>query len=76
MLVWNSLEGFLGWMRPSRLEEARTRCPTECLLTYDKAQLDTADGVIFHGPNHDAKDFPPDKPPDQRLIFLSLEQPQ
>jgi hypothetical protein len=75
VLVWNNINGFVDWLRDDFLTDARTKCSTECIFTSDRGQLQNAQGVLFHGPNHFSGDFPGQKPDGQKWIFMSLEQP-
>jgi hypothetical protein len=75
VLVWNQINGYVDWLRQEFLNDARTKCSTECHFTADRGLLNEADGVLFHGPNHYAHDFPPSKPEGQKWVFMTLEQP-
>lgn len=75
VLVWNQINGYVDWLRHDFLNDARTKCSTECHFTVDRGLLNEADGVLFHGPNHHAHDFPPSKPEGQKWVFMTLEQP-
>lgn len=76
VLVWNKIRGFLDWLRPDFIKDAREKCSTECIFTENRKELRSADGVLFHAKTHSMNDFPPRKGrPDQKYMMVSLEQP-
>lgn len=58
VLVWNKIRGFLDWLRPDFVKDAREKCSTECVFTDSKGQLGSAQGVLFHAKTHSMSDFP------------------
>lgn len=73
LLVYDKTKGYLNWFMEWFVKAARDRCSVTCLLTEDRATMNTADMLIFHAPTH------LNTPPNSRnVIFtmLSMEQPR
>ncbi|CAM9232300.1 unnamed protein product [Ectocarpus sp. 6 AP-2014] len=74
VVVWNNINGWLDYLRPSFVNDARDICATECVFTNDRSLLPRADGVLFHLPTFKKKDgFPKQKPPAADYVFANLE---
>ena len=76
VVVWNKIRGFLDWLRPDFVKDARSKCSTECIFTDSKSSMSQAQGVLFHAKTHSMADFPRSKAnPSQKYMMVSLEQP-
>ncbi|CAN0427305.1 unnamed protein product, partial [Pylaiella littoralis] len=75
VVVWNKIEGWVDYLRPSFVADARETCSTECVFTSDRALLPTADAVFFHAPNYykERDGFPRNKRPGTDYVFVNLE---
>eukprot|EP00904_Undaria_pinnatifida_P003174 jgi/Undpi1/12858/HiC_scaffold_7.g02525.m1 len=73
VVVWNKIQGWLEYLRPEFVKAARETCPTECVFTDDKDLIPQSNGVLFHAPTHDKRDFPHTKPKGVSYVFVNLE---
>lgn len=73
VVIWNRIRGFLDWLRPDFVSEAREKCSTECIFTGDQSRVSAADGVVFHAKTHRPNDFPTTRQ-NQEYMIVSLEQ--
>lgn len=69
MVVHNKIRGYLDWLRPDFVNDARQKCSTECVFTEKRGN---ADGILFHAKTHNARDFPRQK--NAKYLLVSLEQ--
>ena len=74
VVVYNKIKGYLDWLRPDFVTDARSKCSTECVFSEGRRGLDRAHGVLFHAKTHSAADFPAKKPKNARYMLVSLEQ--
>lgn len=73
LLLYDKTKGYLNWFMEWFVTAARDKCSVTCILTEDRAFLDTADMLVFHAPTH--TNVPPNP---RNIIFtmLSMEQPR
>lgn len=69
VVVHNKIRGYLDWLRPDFVNDARQKCSTECVFTEKRGN---ADGILFHAKTHNARDFPRQK--NAKYLLVSLEQ--
>ncbi|KAH8048361.1 alpha-(1-_3)-fucosyltransferase [Aureococcus anophagefferens] len=74
VVVYNKIKGYLDWLRPDFVTDARSKCSTECVFSEGRRGLDRAHGVLFHAKTHSAADFPAKKPKNAKYMLVSLEQ--
>ena len=60
----------MDWLRPDFVNDARTKCSTECVFTDRRT---AHDGLLFHAKTHSARDFPRGQKKSKYLL-VSLEQ--
>ena len=70
VVVYNKIRGYLDWLRPDFVNDARTKCSTECVFTDRRT---AHDGLLFHAKTHSARDFPRGQKKSKYLL-VSLEQ--
>ena len=70
VVVYNKIRGYLDWLRPDFVNDARTKCSTECVFTDRRT---AHDGLLFHAKTHSARDFPRGKK-SAKYLLVSLEQ--
>jgi len=70
VVVYNKIRGYLDWLRPDFVNDARTKCSTECVFTDRRT---AHDGLLFHAKTHSARDFPRGQKR-AKYLLVSLEQ--
>jgi hypothetical protein len=70
VVVYNKIRGYLDWLRPDFVNDARQKCSTECVFTDRRT---AHDGLLFHAKTHSARDFPRGKK-SAKYLLVSLEQ--